>query len=93
MVTAFFNRLGNLGVLLIASALLLGGLAGAAVVHHYDRLSAQTVASHQHTDNRGQGRANKKSHIKPGRPNSRPQPGQGPNGPSTLPGRDLQPTG
>ena len=48
--TGFFNRLGNLGVLLIAGALLLGGLAGAAVVHRYDRLSAQTVASQQHKD-------------------------------------------
>jgi hypothetical protein len=47
VVTGFFNRLGNLGVLLLASALLLGGLAGAAVVHHYDKLSAETVASQQ----------------------------------------------
>jgi hypothetical protein len=93
MVTAFFNRLGNLGVLLIASALLLGGLAGAAVVHHYDRLSAKTVASHQHKDNGGQKRVNKKPKVKPVRPNNRPQPGQVPNRPKTLPGRNRQPTG
>jgi len=50
VVTAFFERLGNVGVLLIAGALLLGGLAGAAVAHHYDRLSADSVASQQHSD-------------------------------------------
>jgi hypothetical protein len=47
MVTAFFNRLGNVGVLLIACALLLGGLAGAAVAHHYERLSADSISSHE----------------------------------------------
>jgi len=47
LVTAFFNRLGNLGVLLIACALLLGGLVGAAVAHHYERLSADTIANQQ----------------------------------------------
>lgn len=53
--TAFFERLGNLGVLLLASALLVGGLAGAAVVHHYDRLTSDTVASQQHNDKREKG--------------------------------------
>jgi ABC-type nickel/cobalt efflux system permease component RcnA len=48
VVTAFFDRLGNLGLLLIASALLVGGLAGAAVTHHYDRLAASKVATQQH---------------------------------------------
>ena len=52
--TAFFNRLGNLGILLIASALLLGGLAGAAVVHHYDRLSSDTVATGQPDKGKGE---------------------------------------
>jgi len=48
-VTTLLNRIGNLGLLLIASALLLGGLAGAAVAHHYDRLAADTIAT-QHDD-------------------------------------------
>jgi hypothetical protein len=48
VVSTLLNRLGNLGLLLIACALLLGGLAGAAVAHHYDRLSADTVAAQQH---------------------------------------------
>jgi hypothetical protein len=60
VVTAFFERLGNLGVLLIAGALLLGGLAGAAVVHHYDRLASDTVASQQHTD-KGEQKQTKKN--------------------------------
>ena len=60
MVTTFFERLGNLGVLLVAGALLLGGLAGAAVAHHYDRLSADTVASQQHTD-KGEQKQDKKN--------------------------------
>lgn len=51
MVSAFLSRIGNLGLLLIASALLLGGLAGAAVVHHYDRLSAEPAASQQNNEN------------------------------------------
>jgi hypothetical protein len=46
LVTSILNRLGNLGILLIACALLLGGLAGAAVVHHYDRPAADTIAIH-----------------------------------------------
>src|SRR5437773_11063603 len=45
LVTAFFERLGNAGVLLLAGALLAGGLAGAAVAHHYDRLTANTSVS------------------------------------------------
>jgi hypothetical protein len=60
VVTAFFERLGNLGVLLIAGALLLGGLAGAAVAHHYDRLASDTVASQQHTD-KGEQKQDKKN--------------------------------
>ncbi|HEY8953177.1 MAG TPA: hypothetical protein VIP78_11525 [Candidatus Dormibacteraeota bacterium] len=51
--TTLLNRIGNLGLLLIACALLLGGLAGAAVAHHYDRLAANTVATHQ--DDKGNG--------------------------------------
>lgn len=61
MVTALFNRLGNLGVLVIASALLLGGLAGAAVAHHYDRLSAETIAAQQHKDKAEQTQGKKKN--------------------------------
>jgi hypothetical protein len=53
VITTMLNRIGNLGLLLIACALLLGGLAGAAVAHHYDKLSADTIAS-QH-DGKGQG--------------------------------------
>ncbi len=45
MISTLVNRVGNVGLLLIASALLLGGLAGAAVAHHYDRLAADTVAT------------------------------------------------
>ena len=48
--TSFLQRLGNLGLLLLAGALLLGGLAGGAVVYHYDRLASDTVASQQHRD-------------------------------------------
>lgn len=47
LVTDLFNRLGSLGVLLIAGALIVGGLAGAAVAHHYEILSTQSAASHQ----------------------------------------------
>jgi cytoskeletal protein RodZ len=47
VVTDLFNRLGSLGVLLIASALIIGGLAGAAVAHHYETLPTQSAASHQ----------------------------------------------
>ena len=53
MITTLLNRIGNLGLLLIAAALLLGGLAGATVAHHFDRLAADT-ASAQH-DDRGKG--------------------------------------
>jgi hypothetical protein len=69
VVTAFFERLGNLGVLLIAGALLLGGLAGAAVVHHYDRLAADTVASEQHTDKGDQKQPKKNGQGKQKHPN------------------------
>jgi hypothetical protein len=55
LVTSFFERLGNLGVLLLAGALLVGGLAGAAVVHHYDRLTSDTVATQQHNDKKDKG--------------------------------------
>jgi len=69
-VTSVVNRLGNLGILLIACALLLGGLAGAAVVHHYDRLSADTIASHQGDDGQGKGpNKHKKPHGNQKHPN------------------------
>jgi hypothetical protein len=58
-VTTLLNRIGNLGLLLIASALLLGGLAGAAVAHHYDRLAANTVATHQDDKGKGPQKPNK----------------------------------
>jgi hypothetical protein len=46
MMTSLLNRLGNLGLLLIACGLLVGGLAGAAVAHHYDTLATANVATH-----------------------------------------------
>ena len=52
--TTVLNRIGNLGLLLIACALLLGGLAGAAVAHHYDRLAADTISA-PHQDGKGNG--------------------------------------
>ena len=52
--TTLLNRIGNLGLLLIACTLLLGGLAGAAVVHHYDRLAADTISAPHH-DAKGNG--------------------------------------
>jgi hypothetical protein len=77
-VTTLLNRIGNLGLLLIASALLLGGLAGAAVAHHYDSMSADNVATHQNDKGKaapkpGNQRGNPKhSHRGPqnGRPGS-----------------------
>ena len=71
LVTAFFERLGNLGVLLLASALLVGGLAGAAVAHHYDRLTSDTIASQQHNDKKDKAtqkpaKKNKHGKQKPG---------------------------
>ena len=71
LVTSFFERLGNIGVLLLATALLLGGLAGAAVVHHYDRLTSDTVATQQHNDKKDKGeqkapKKNKHDKQKPG---------------------------
>jgi outer membrane biosynthesis protein TonB len=46
-VTDLFNRLGSIGVLLIAGALIVGGLTGAAVAHHYETLSSVPAASQQ----------------------------------------------
>ena len=51
--TELLNRLGSLGVLLIAGALILGGLAGAAVAHHYETLSGVPAASQQQGDQQG----------------------------------------
>jgi len=53
MITTFLNRIGNLGLLLIACALLIGGLGGAAVAHHYDRLAADNIATHQNDKGNG----------------------------------------
>jgi hypothetical protein len=53
LVTNLFNRLGSIGVLLIAGALIVGGLAGAAVASHYERLSTQSAASQQQADQQG----------------------------------------
>jgi hypothetical protein len=64
LVTGFFERLGNLGVLLIAGALLLGGVAGGSVVYHYDRTSSKTSISQQHKDKSEQKKAKKKSQGK-----------------------------
>jgi hypothetical protein len=83
VVTTFFERLGNLGVLLIAGALLLGGLAGAAVAHHYDRLAADSVASQQH-DKGEQKQAKKNAHGKQKHPNTQHQ--QGDQGSAEQPG-------
>ncbi len=58
--TTLLNRIGNLGLLLIACALLLGGLAGAAVAHHYDRLTADTIAT-QHDDKGNEAQKPKKA--------------------------------
>jgi cytoskeletal protein RodZ len=46
-VTDLFNRLGSIGILLIAGALIVGGLTGAAVAHHYETLSTVPTASQQ----------------------------------------------
>lgn len=54
MLTTLLNRIGNLGLLLIACALLLGGLAGAAVAHHYDRPAADTISA-PHGDGKANG--------------------------------------
>jgi hypothetical protein len=65
LVTALFNRLGNLGLLLIAAALLFGGLAGAALVHHYETLSVSNVASQQdNNDEKKPATPNQHSHQK-----------------------------
>jgi hypothetical protein len=42
-----FNRLGGVGIALIAGALIVGGLMGGAVVHRIDRGAMQSVASQQ----------------------------------------------
>jgi hypothetical protein len=64
MMTSLLNRLGNLGLLLIACGLLLGGLAGAAVAHHYDTLTAANVATHH--DVKGKATPKAKPHqVKP----------------------------
>jgi hypothetical protein len=49
-----FNRLGSVGLVLIAGALIVGGLMGGAVVHRIDRGAIQSVASQQHEDQSGQ---------------------------------------
>jgi hypothetical protein len=76
VVTAFFERLGNLGVLLIAGALLAGGLAGSAITHHYDRTSSNPVASEQKNDKvtGGQKPAKNKGQGKQKHPNKSPKP-------------------
>jgi hypothetical protein len=53
LLTTLLNRIGNVGLLLIACALLLGGLAGAAVAHHYDSPSADTISSQQNDKGKG----------------------------------------
>lgn len=79
--TTLFNRIGNLSLLLIACALLLGGLAGAAVVHHYDRLSADTAASHQ--ADKGKGAPKPKNHPALPKHGNNDHQKVGPNNPST----------
>jgi hypothetical protein len=90
VVTAFFERLGNAGVLLIAVALLAGGLAGAAITHRYEQTSSSSVASGQHNDkgagdqkpakNKGQGK--QKHPNKPPKP-PRPATPEAPKQPET----------
>jgi hypothetical protein len=53
LVTDLFNRLGSLGLLLIAGALIVGGLTGAVVAHHYETLSLQPAASQQQGEQQG----------------------------------------
>lgn len=53
LVTSLLNRLGNVGLLFVACALLLGGLAGAAVAHQFDGRSTNTVAAHQDDSGKG----------------------------------------
>jgi hypothetical protein len=76
VVTAFFERLGNAGVLLIAVALLAGGLAGAAITHRYEQTSTNSVASgHQNTQGRSdQKPAKNKGQGKQKHPNKPPKP-------------------
>jgi hypothetical protein len=56
------NRLGNLGLLLIACALLVGGLAGAAVAHHFDTLPSSAGAGDQAANHRSQHNQGHKDH-------------------------------
>jgi hypothetical protein len=75
LVSAFFERLGNLGILLIASALLAGGLAGAAITHHYEQTSSNPFASGPQND-KGPGNqkpAKNKGQGKQKHPNKPPQ--------------------
>jgi hypothetical protein len=65
VVNALFNRLGNAGVLVLAGVLLLGGLAGAAAVHQYDRLNAVPAASQHQDENHDQKPPKKNKHGKP----------------------------
>jgi len=68
-VTALFNRVGNLGLLLIACALLLGGLAGAAVVHHYEQ-AGNSISSREADTGKEQGdQKQKPGHGKQKHPN------------------------
>ena len=89
MVTALFNRLGNAGVLLVASGLLLAGLAGAAVVHHYD---SQSVASQQHEDQTGENRAGGTQAAEPEGNQQDAQGDQGDGAGGSAAGQDLQQT-
>jgi hypothetical protein len=75
-VTALFNRIGNLGLLLIACALLLGGLAGAAVAHHYEQ-AGQAISSQE----AGAGKDRGDQKQKPGHGNPK-HPNQGHQGPA-----------
>jgi hypothetical protein len=87
VVTTFLNRVGNLGLLLIAIALLLGGLTGATVVHRLDRAASSPVASHQAKD------AHKPSkNAKQSKRDLRNKHRQGntPSGPNSAPGENSQ---
>jgi hypothetical protein len=68
MVTSLLNRLGNLGLLLIACGLLLGGLAGAAVAHRYDTLTTASVATHHDVKSKATPKS-KPHQVKPKHPN------------------------
>lgn len=53
--TTLLNRLGNVGLLIVACALLVGGLAGAAVAQHLDRLSVSSSTTATHPGDQGNG--------------------------------------